>query len=207
MRIFSPPTPAPKSSLDSIEPRVLPSVLFATQQSLGLLRLAPERSRGELPSKPIEEFLSPPNERGCIEWRGARSRCGYGNRRFRRATWLAHRVAWTEKYGDIPDGMQVLHRCDNPPCVNTDHLFLGTHQDNMRDRSQKGRHHKQKTTHCRNGHALAGANLGRDGTDRTCRACKRDSVRRYRLRLKQHNEIESQPDTFLPPAHIPEEPL
>ena len=51
----------------------------------------------------------------------------------------AHRVAWELTIGPIPQGMQVLHRCDNPPCVNPEHLFLGTNHDNMLDRQAKGR--------------------------------------------------------------------
>lgn len=51
----------------------------------------------------------------------------------------AHRVAWIVTRGDIPQGVSVLHRCDNPGCVNPDHLFLGSQLDNMRDASQKGR--------------------------------------------------------------------
>lgn len=50
-----------------------------------------------------------------------------------------HRRIWEEKKGEIPRGLDVLHRCDNPSCVNTDHLYLGTHQENMHDRDSKGR--------------------------------------------------------------------
>lgn len=52
----------------------------------------------------------------------------------------AHRVAWIKAHGPIPDGLQVLHRCDNPPCVLLAHLFLGTPQNNTDDMIEKGRH-------------------------------------------------------------------
>jgi hypothetical protein len=52
---------------------------------------------------------------------------------------LAHRIVWEENNGPIPEGEWVLHRCDNPPCVNPDHLFLGTRSDNMVDCTMKGR--------------------------------------------------------------------
>lgn len=68
---------------------------------------------------------------------------GYGRycikRDRRRYDFLAHRFAWIAAHGEIPKGMFVLHRCDNPPCVRLDHLFLGTHADNMADMSNKGR--------------------------------------------------------------------
>lgn len=55
----------------------------------------------------------------------------------------AHRLSWTMDNGDIPDGLHVLHRCDNPPCVNPAHLFIGTVRDNALDKSRKGRHWMQ----------------------------------------------------------------
>ncbi len=80
---------------------------------------------------------------GCIEWQGARLSAGYGKTGAGGRggkTLLTHRVAYELTHGPIPDGMFVCHHCDNPPCVNVDHLFLGTHEDNTRDKMDKGRH-------------------------------------------------------------------
>jgi HNH endonuclease/Helix-turn-helix domain len=74
---------------------------------------------------------------GCWEWTGIRTVAGYG--RCGKGGVRAHRVSYELTYGPIPDMMHVLHRCDNPPCVNPNHLFLGAQADNMRDMAQKGR--------------------------------------------------------------------
>lgn len=79
-----------------------------------------------------------------MEHQGARTAKGYGRRWFRGSPWRAHRVAWVEAFGEIPDGLLVLHTCDNPPCVNPEHLFLGTHRDNALDRQAKGRSAKTR---------------------------------------------------------------
>jgi hypothetical protein len=79
---------------------------------------------------------------GCWEWNGSRKARGYGqiNAGGRGGAMLkAHRVSWAIHFGSIPDGLHVLHRCDNPPCVNPDHLFLGTNKDNASDCKSKGR--------------------------------------------------------------------
>jgi hypothetical protein len=75
----------------------------------------------------------------CIEYQGCRDSDGYGDRTVDGKGWAAHRYAWFERFGPIPTGMHVLHRCDNPPCINPDHLFLGTNADNIKDRDRKGR--------------------------------------------------------------------
>lgn len=79
------------------------------------------------------------DDRGCWEWRGGLGRFGYGAMNVNGKTQRAHRVAWTIHRGDVPEGLCVLHRCDNPPCVNPAHLFLGTYLDNVRDMDEKGR--------------------------------------------------------------------
>lgn len=79
---------------------------------------------------------------GCWEWQGSRHPQGHGYATppgTRRVSY-AHRVAWIITNGPIPDGLEVCHKCDNPPCVRPDHLFLGTHKDNMHDAISKGRH-------------------------------------------------------------------
>ena len=77
---------------------------------------------------------------GCWPWLGCLTGGGYGQIRNSGRYQQAHRAAWELKYGPIPEGLVVCHRCDNPRCVRPDHLFLGTATDNMRDMYSKGRH-------------------------------------------------------------------
>lgn len=85
----------------------------------------------------------------CWVWiGGSRNPLGYGIFDGESAS----RVSWEFKHGPIKNGLHVLHKCDNPPCVNPKHLWLGTHLENMRDKVKKGRqprgewHHKSKLT-------------------------------------------------------------
>lgn len=121
-----------------------------------------------------------PNERGCAEWTGARSRGGHGQIGIDGRRVGTHRVAWTLAYGPIPDGMFVCHRCDNPPCVNPAHLFLGTALDNMRDMVTKGRHAQSRKTHCPAGHEYNIQNTYTDPVGRRyCRACHKETLARW----------------------------
>jgi len=89
------------------------------------------------------DVLRPGMTTPCLEWTAATDRHGYGrlsNRRGRAGNpESAHRVAWENANGAIPNGLHVLHRCDNPLCVSVEHLFIGTAADNVKDCMEKGR--------------------------------------------------------------------
>jgi hypothetical protein len=81
---------------------------------------------------------------GCWVYRGSLANTGYGRSVYCGKRWQAHRLAWHLLVGAIPEKKYVLHKCDNPPCCNPAHLWLGTQEDNMKDCSRKNR--------ARNGH-------------------------------------------------------
>lgn len=77
---------------------------------------------------------------GCWEWSGYRDQNGYGRLHLGARPVLAHRVAWEIFRHPLTPDQHVCHRCDNPPCVRPEHLFLGDHADNMADKMKKKRH-------------------------------------------------------------------
>jgi hypothetical protein len=115
----------------------------------------------------------------CWIWTGHRNNRGYGTL----GKNYAHRYSYEKCCGPIPRGLCVLHRCDNPPCVRPDHLFLGTRKDNALDMSAKRRGSGQRKTHCINGHLLSGANLKPAPNNvRFCRECAKARNRELRKR-------------------------
>lgn len=87
----------------------------------------------------------------CWEWTASRNRKGYGQLNVDGVVITAHRVSYGLFAGEIPPGMWVLHKCDNPWCVRPEHLFLGTNADNVADKVRKGRQSHMRGT----GHPLA----------------------------------------------------
>lgn len=88
----------------------------------------------------MERFWNKINKTNhCWNWTAAKKDKYYGGFRYKKKYERAHRVSWIMHNGPIPNSLHVLHSCDNTLCVNPSHLFLGTHQDNMKDRQNKRR--------------------------------------------------------------------
>lgn len=119
----------------------------------------------------------------CWIWGGNKNQDGYGLfYPLSKKTAQAHRFSWSLINGPVPDGLYVCHKCDNPSCVNPDHLFVGTQTDNMRDCKNKGRRPIRLLVKCKRGHDLSGDNLYISGVGRQCRACRSIAWQRFKQR-------------------------
>jgi len=123
---------------------------------------------------------------GCWIWIGTRTPAGYGrltisNGKSGGKSHDAHRLSWQVFRGDIPEGMCVLHKCDNPACINPEHLFLGTFKDNMQDCIKKGRWGAR-----REGEAVFGAKL----TEEQVRWIRQNPYRWTQTEMAKHLRVD-----------------
>jgi hypothetical protein len=125
-----------------------------------------------------------PHPKGCKVWKSRKSEKGYGEffvdgKKQRATRWLME-----QKLGrPLTREELVLHTCDNPPCVNEDHLYLGNHSQNAKDKYSRGRDQSQLRTHCPKGHEFTEENTywwGPQKTRRKCKTCRREQGRARR---------------------------
>jgi len=98
--------------------------------------------------EPVEQkfwhYVKTGAEKECWEWLGYKDKDGYGKMRTGNTNQAAHRISWQIHNGEIPTGQMVLHKCNNPSCINPSHLYLGDHLQNMQDRLNSGHYPKNE---------------------------------------------------------------
>jgi hypothetical protein len=126
---YQPPEQGPGPQRDNI-----------TAALMGIARPQPQTPMPQMPPmQPMPQLPQQPPPGAPPQYTGRKNDSGYGLVIFNKKNTRAHRVAWEFAYGDIPHGKWVLHHCDNPGCVNPEHLFLGDNAANVRDMHRKGR--------------------------------------------------------------------
>ena len=129
----------------------------------------------------------------CDEWTGARNK-GYGMLLLNGKAKYAHRIVWMQDNGHTD--LQINHHCDNPACINIEHLYAGTHKENMRDMRERGRvnSHNAKKTHCKRGHEFTPENTKMNGDRRACRSCINSAQNRRRKNARTIQQSNSATD-------------
>ena len=125
-------------------------------------------------------------DNGCIEFYGCKTEQGYGVIKYGGDTYRAHRLCFIlyNKISGLEVEQFVCHSCDNPSCINPDHLWLGDAKSNNQDCVKKGRHTNKSKTHCKRGHELSGDNLiNLKDNGRACRTCSNASKRAYKNKV------------------------
>lgn len=145
----------------------------------------------------IEAGSIPEPNSGCWLWLGSTNNKGYAHLTYGNRLHRGNRFSWTAHNGPIPDGIHVLHSCDNRLCVNPEHLFLGTNQDNVDDKMRKGRAGPSTNalkTHCKRGHEYTEENTYRqkNTNQRACLVCRRANSEKYNATRKQLKETENE---------------
>lgn len=131
----------------------------------------------------FSKYMQKSNDSDCIEWTAYIDSMGYGRIKINKKTTTAHRVSFMIFKGEIPENLCVCHACDNPKCVNPDHLFLGSHTENMRDMIKKGRKPSIVKSKCKRGHEFSLENTKIYGKAKFCKKC--DAIRHKEFRKRQ----------------------
>jgi hypothetical protein len=164
---------------------VNPKHLYLGKQGDNIFKVTTEEDRNRLFWEKVD--IRGKNE--CWNWTGAKNKAGYGMFKVAVGTSLANRMSYKLAFCFIPEGMCVLHKCDNPSCVNPYHLYAGTMGDNTRDMIERHRQYWANRDRCSMGHEYTPENtLHYNGTkkdSRICKTCKKTKAHEWYIKNKQ----------------------